>query len=92
MNVNEGIMFLAIGFMVIIGIWLAALTYLVLKRTSSKQEKEESTEDKMGEEEEKTMDEGLDAKKEEEPMGEGEDETEDGKTGEETKQETESKE
>lgn len=32
MSENEAILYLAIGFMIIIGIWLAALTYLVLKR------------------------------------------------------------
>jgi hypothetical protein len=32
MTTDEAILYLAIGFMVIIGIWLTALTYLVLKR------------------------------------------------------------
>jgi hypothetical protein len=32
MTTNEAILYLAMGFMVIIGIWLTALTYLVLKR------------------------------------------------------------
>lgn len=32
MTTNEAIMYLAIGFMIIIGIWLSVLTYMVLKR------------------------------------------------------------
>ena len=32
MTTEQAIMYLAIGFMIIIGIWLTALTYLVLRR------------------------------------------------------------
>jgi hypothetical protein len=32
MSTDEAILILAIGFMVIIGIWLTTLTYLVLKK------------------------------------------------------------
>jgi hypothetical protein len=32
MTTDEAILYLALGFMIIIGIWLSALTYMVLKR------------------------------------------------------------
>ena len=50
MTTNEAILYLAIGFMVIIGIWLTALTYMVLKRHRDITEKTEKTSEKLEEE------------------------------------------
>lgn len=50
MTTNEAIMYLAIGFMIIIGIWLTALTYLVLKRYNVQNEQEEPGSEKTEEE------------------------------------------
>ncbi len=56
MTTNEAILYLAMGFMVIIGIWLTALTYLVLKRhrqitekTQTERIEEEITEEEVSE-------------------------------------------
>jgi uncharacterized protein YpmS len=46
MTEDEAILWMTMGFMIIIGIWLISLTYLVLKRT-----KPEKEEDKQKEEE-----------------------------------------
>jgi hypothetical protein len=48
MTLNEAILVMAIGFMIIVGIWLTALTYLVLGRTKKQEklkDKEESEEE-----------------------------------------------
>jgi hypothetical protein len=50
MTTNEAILWLAMGFMVIIGIWLAALTYLVLKRHRDVSEKTHEHTEKIEEE------------------------------------------
>lgn len=44
MTLNEAILLMAVGFMIIVGIWLTALTYLVLGR-SKKQKKLEDNEE-----------------------------------------------
>ena len=50
MTTEQAIMYLAIGFMIIIGIWLTALTYLVLKRHKVQLEKEERVSERFEEE------------------------------------------
>ena len=42
MTLNEAILLLAICFMIIVGIWLTALTYLVLSRVKADKAKEEA--------------------------------------------------
>jgi hypothetical protein len=54
MTLNEAILIMAIGFMIIVGIWLTALTYMVLgrsKKLAELEKKEESLEEKLSEEE-----------------------------------------
>jgi hypothetical protein len=47
MTPNEAIMYMAMGFMIIIGIWLTVLTYLVLKRHKDNAQKEEQDSEKI---------------------------------------------
>ncbi len=42
MELNEAISILVVGFMAIIGLWLAGLTYLVLKKHGQKEVKEDA--------------------------------------------------
>ena len=51
MTEEEAILWLTIGFMIVVGIWLISLTYLVLKRIKAqeKPKEEEPGEDKKEE-------------------------------------------
>ena len=53
MTLNEAILLMAVGFMIIVGIWLTALTYLVLGRSKklAKLEEKKESEEKDSEEE-----------------------------------------
>ncbi|UCE73772.1 MAG: hypothetical protein JSV56_12215 [Methanomassiliicoccales archaeon] len=68
MTEEEAVVILAIGFMVIVGIWLSALTYLVLR--SAKKVEEEKIKETQKPEEETIPEEKEETKgPEEEPTG-----------------------
>jgi hypothetical protein len=54
MTLNEAILVMALGFMIIVGIWLTALTYMVLGRSKKLKELEEKKESEEKESEEST--------------------------------------
>lgn len=60
---EQAVLYLTIGFMVIVGIWLIALTYLVLKRTKSAEKKEEEEEEEKEPEAEEEEEEKIEPKK-----------------------------
>jgi flagellar biosynthesis/type III secretory pathway M-ring protein FliF/YscJ len=69
MTEDEAILWMTIGFMIIIGIWLISLTYLVLKRTKPTIEKEEKEpkEEEPAAEEEKAAEDTEEKEEVEEP-------------------------
>lgn len=52
MTEEEAVLWLTIGFMIVVGIWLISLTYLVLKRTKALQKATEEIKEEKPEEEE----------------------------------------
>lgn len=68
MTEDEAILWMTMGFMIIIGIWLISLTYLVLKRTKPREEKEEEKqeEEEPAAEEEKVVEDTEEELEEEE--------------------------
>lgn len=68
MTEDEALLWMTMGFMIIIGIWLIALTYLVLKRTKpiEKKEEEKQKEEEPAAEEEKVAEDTEEELEEEE--------------------------